>query len=253
MPGLEFVIVAIAGTVAGFMNAAVGAGTLATFPVLVALGLPPLQANVTSAVGIFPGNISGSWTYRSILRSSELRQPARIATLAMMTGALMGIPLLLLLPPRVFAFIVPGLIIAAGVLTLVQPLLTSVASKRGSSRGQVLFVIGLTVAGVYLSYFGAATGVITLFILVYTGMTNLQHANAVKNIATGVAGIMTAGIFLLFAPVHLGYAVTLAVGAFIGGFLGGRFAQMLSPTAYRAAILIVALIAAVVTVVNSSS
>lgn len=252
MPGLEFAIVLAAGIVAGFMNAAVGAGTLATFPVLVALGMPPLQANVTSAVGIFPGNLSGAWTYRSILRNPVLREPARLATLALMTGALIGIPLLLLLPPRIFSFIVPWLILAAGVLTLVQPLLTSVAHRKSQGRGRIIFVLGLVIAGTYLSYFGAATGVITLFVLVFTGMSDLQHANAVKNIATGIAGVMTAAIFLLFAPVDLLFALVLAVGALIGGFLGGRFAQMLSPTAYRIAILVVAVIAAFVAFTNSS-
>ena len=252
MPGLDLLIVLGAGIAAGFMNAAVGAGTLATFPVLVALGMPSLQANVTSAVGIFPGNLSGSWTYRSTLRNPVLRQPARLATLAMMTGALIGIPLLLLLPPRVFAFIVPWLILAAGILTLVQPLLTSAARRGPVGRGRVMFVIGLTIAGTYLSYFGAATGVITLFVLVSTGMSDLQHANAVKNIATGIAGVFTAGIFLLFAPVDILYAAVLAVGALIGGFLGGRFAQMLSPTAYRIAILVVAVIASFVAFTNSS-
>ncbi len=248
----ELLVALLAGVGAGFMNAAVGAGTLVTFPALVALGLPPLAANVTSAVGISPGNITGAITYRTALRQRHMRRPLVTATAAMMTGALLGVPLLLLLPPEAFTAVIPWLIIGAGLLTLAQPWITRHLSRRTEPghRNPVILFVGIVLAGIYLSYFGAATGVITLSVLLYAGISQLQEANAIKNVATGIANLLAAMIYLLVAPVDIPLAIAVAVGAAIGGVAGGRFAQRLSPTLFRWVILLVALLAAIYVLVS---
>lgn len=248
----ELLVALLAGVGAGFMNAAVGAGTLVTFPALVALGLPPLAANVTSAVGICPGNIAGAVTYRTALRQPHMRRPLATATIAMITGAIIGVPLLLLLPPAAFAAVIPWLIIAAGLLTLVQPWITRRLARRPEPEHQnsVVLFVGIALAGVYLSYFGAATGVITLSVLLYAGIAQLQEANAIKNVATGIANVLAAVIYLVVAPVDIPLAIAVAVGASIGGIAGGRFAQRLSPILFRWLILLVALLAAIYVLVS---
>lgn len=243
----DLLLALLAGVGAGIMNAAVGAGTLITFPVLIALGLPPLAANVTSAVGVSPANMTGAWTYRSALRQPHMRIPIVTATVAMITGAMIGVPLLLVLPPEAFTAVIPWLIIAAGLLTLVQPWITRRLARRVEPihpRAGILF-IGVMLAGIYLSYFGAATGVITLSVLLYAGVSDLQDANAIKNFAGGIANLLAALIYLLVAPVDLSLAVSVAIGAALGGLIGGRIAQRLSPTLFRWLILLVALLAAV--------
>jgi len=242
----DLLIALLAGIGAGFMNAAVGAGTLITFPVMLGLGLPPLAANVTSAVGVTPGNLSGAVTYRSVLAQAHMRGPVITATLAMLCGALVGALLLLALPPSTFASIVPWLIVAAGVLTLVQPWITRRLSRLPhlEQPRRAPIAIGVMLAGTYLSYFGAATGVITLTVLLYAGIATAQEANAIKNVATGIAGVIAAVVFLLFAPVDIPLAIAAALGAAGGGLAGGRIAQKVSPKIYRAAILMVALGAA---------
>jgi len=248
----DFILVLLAGVGAGFLNAVVGAGTLVTFSVLVSLGLPPLVANVTSAVGIFPGSLAGAYAYRDILRKPENRRLSFRATGSMTLGVLIGIPLLLFLPPKVFTSIVPWFIVSAGVLTLLQPWLTKRAvnhAARQSPQG-VIFIIGLIVAGVYLAYFGAATGVIVLSVLLYVGIDNLQQANATKNLATGVGNGIVGVVFLFVAPVVISFAIAIAIGAVIGGLLGGRFAQRLSPIVFRICIGGIAVIAAVAAVLT---
>lgn len=248
----ELLVAVAAGFGAGLMNSVVGAGTLISFPAMLAIGLPPLTANVTSAVGIFPGNVTAAWTYRSVLRRPEMRSISWLATLAIVAGAFMGIPLLLLIPPTVFSAVVPWLILAAGVLTLAQPWIARAFNKphEGLQPKRFVIVLGLTVAGIYLSYFGAATGVLVISALLYAGISDLQSVNAVKNFAVGIANTVVAVIFLLVAPVNIPIAAMLALGALIGGYIGGRSAQRLSPTLFRLVILTVAVVAAVFSFLN---
>jgi uncharacterized membrane protein YfcA len=235
---VAYAAAAAAGVGAGVTNAVIGAGTLVTFPVLLALGLPPVTANVTSAVGVFPGSLTGAWVYRDRLR--RLRRTALGATLAMCAGAVAGTLLLLLLPPGSFTRAVPWLIGGAGLLVLLQPMITRAAQRGGRAGSPGAAAAGCGVAGTYLGYFGAATGVITLTALLFGGTDDLQDANAVKNLATGAANGLAAVMFLALADVRLGLAVAIAVGAAAGGLLGGRVAQKLSPKAFRALIFLVA-------------
>jgi len=238
-----------AGVGAGLTNAVIGAGTLVTFPVLLGLGLPPVTANVTSAVGVFPGSLTGAWTYR--LRLRRLARTALVATAAMCVGALAGTLLLLLLPAGSFTGAVPWLIGAAGLLVLLQPVITRALRRRIRAERPGAAAAGCGVAGTYLGYFGAATGVITLTALLLGGTDDLQDANAVKNVATGVANGLAAVVFLALADVRLTLALAIAVGAAAGGVLGGRVAQRLSPEVFRVLIFLVAVGVAVVTAASA--
>jgi uncharacterized membrane protein YfcA len=248
----EFVVAVVAGFGAGLMNSVVGAGTLISFPAMLAIGLPPLSANVTSAVGIFPGNVSAAWTYRAVLRRPEMRSISRLATIAIVAGAFMGVPLLLLIPPAVFSAVVPWLILTAGVLTLAQPWIARAFNKPqgGSQPRRFVIVLGLTLAGIYLSYFGAATGVLVISALLYAGISDLQSVNAVKNFAVGIANTVVAVVFIFVAPVNIPIAAMLALGALAGGYIGGRSAQRLSPTIFRLVIVAVAVLAAALSFAN---
>jgi len=167
----------------------------------------------------------------------------------MLVGALIGIPLLLALPPEYFNAVVPWLIVVAGGLAIAQPWLTGNAQIHGNFEGshrRLVLVLGVTVAGVYLSYFGAATGVITLFILLYVGIHDLQIANAIKNLITGIVNAVIAIVFLIAAPVDVLFAVVIAMGSALGGYLGGKIAQKLSLVVFRVVIGVVALSAAIV-------
>jgi uncharacterized protein len=119
MSPFEVVAVLVAGAAAGAINALVGAGTLITFSTLVALGLPPLTANVSNTVGIVAGSVSGALGYRDRL----VGQGRRLAALlpASLVGAVIGALLLLRLPPAAFRAIVPALILLSVVLVVLQP------------------------------------------------------------------------------------------------------------------------------------
>ncbi len=92
----DFLIILLAGIGAGTVNTVVGAGSLITFPTLVALGYPPLLANVSNSVGLVPGGVSGVYGYRRELVGQGTR--LRRLVPASILGALTGATLLLVLP-----------------------------------------------------------------------------------------------------------------------------------------------------------
>lgn len=247
----EAIWVILAGVAAGFLNSVVGAGTLVTYPVLLAIGLPPMQANVTSAVGIFPGSLSAALSYRGVLSQARALIPPTL--IGMIAGIALGIPLLLALPPGVFSLIVPWLILAAGALTLAQPyLIGRLKSGQTQERHRPwVMAAGLVLAGAYLAYFGAATGIITISVLLFAATRDIQVANALKNLATGIGNGLVAVAFLALAEVQVNYALMIAVGSVVGGAIGGRLAQRLSPRIFRIIVAVIAVGATIAAFVAS--
>lgn len=239
--GGDYAIVLVAGVVAGVMNAIVGGGSLVTFPALVGVGLPPLQANVSNTIGVLPGSVGAVVGYRRELRVRR-DSALRLASLSLV-GGVAGAILLLALPEATFETVVPYLLVAAAGLTLLQPRITSWLAARGPrpAHGGGLLAVGVLLTGVYGGYFGAAQGVILLALLGILLDPDLQVANAVKNLLALVANLLAAVLFALFADVDWAAAAAVAIGATIGGIVGARVARRMPATALRWAIVVVAL------------
>lgn len=235
-----------AGFAAGTINTVVGSGSLITFPTLLALGYPPVLANVSNNIGLVPGSISGVVGYRRELGG----QRARIARLAMasVSGGLLGAILLLVLPGSVFRSVVPVLILIACGLVVIQPLLTK-ALARGRDgevpRIGAVLMAAVFVTGVYGGYFGAAQGVILITLLAIFLDDNLQRLNATKNVlallVNGVAGV----VFVLVTRVDWTIVALIAGGSIIGGQVGATVGRRLPPQVLRAVIIVVGLVAAI--------
>lgn len=123
---MDLLIALVVGLASGFLNVVAGGGTLIVFPTLVALGLSPLVANVTAAVGVFPGSLAGSWTYRKILKEQKISLDVSNADASF---SIIGAGLLLYLPERNFEIIVPFLIGSAGILIAIQPIIYKLYPK----------------------------------------------------------------------------------------------------------------------------
>lgn len=243
---LDALVILAGGLAAGAINAAVGSGTLITFPVLIALGYPPVVANVSNTIGLVPGSLAGAWGYRRELEG----QRGRVLRLlvASIAGGALGAVLLLELPAAAFKSIVPGFIVLALVLVVLQPRLTRALAARRSrplSIGGTAAVAGLFLCGVYGGYFGAAQGIIILALLGFLAHESLQHANAIKNVLAGATNLVAGLIFAAAAPVNWQVAGVIAVGATIGGLLGARIGRRLPPRALRALIVAVGCVAVV--------
>ncbi len=238
------VFVFVAGIAAGGINTVVGSGTLISFPVLLGVGLPPVTANVSNTVGLFPGSFVGAYGYRREMTG----QRDRIVVLgsASVLGGVGGAILLLTLPAEAFKTIVPVLIVLALVLVVVGPRLTALVSRtRHEARTRVGPALWLTTlgTGVYGGYFGAAQGVLLMGFLGLFLDETLQRQNAVKNVLAGLVNLVAAIVFIATAHVDWAAVGLIAAGSIIGGVLGARVGRRLSPNVLRATIVVVGLAA----------
>jgi uncharacterized membrane protein YfcA len=242
----DVLLLVAAGLAAGVVNAGVGSGSLITFPTLLALGYPPVLANVTNCVGMVPGSVGGAWSYRREL-ADQRQRVVRLGSAAALGGVL-GAGLLLVLPSSVFDAVVPVLVALAVVLVAVQPWLSrrlaDVAQRAHPAGGRgVTAAVALT--GLYGGYFGAAQGVLLLAVLTIGLAEGVQRANALKNVLAGSANLAGALVFALASEVDWLAAAAIAVGAGVGGVVGGGLARRLPPIVLRGLVVVVGGIALV--------
>ena len=249
MQGWELLLVLLAGAGAGLINTVVGSGTLITFPTLLALGVPPVLANVSNTVGLAPGGLSGVLATRTELVGQRSRL-VRLGT-ASLIGGVVGALLLLRLPSAAFDAIVPVLIGLGCVLVIVQPALSRrLAARRarlgvgeGPSHGSVALWLGVLLTGVYGGYFGAAQGVLLIAVMGIGLAESLPRINAVKNVLALIVNGIASVVFVLISSVNWPAAGAIAVGSVVGAQIGGRVGRRLPPTVYRVVIVCVGLAA----------
>jgi hypothetical protein len=244
--GWQALLVFVAGAGAGTINTVVGSGTLLTFPVLLAVGLSPVTANVSNALGLAPGSAVGAWGYRRELAGQRGR--VMVLGIASSAGAALGAVLLLTLPPGAFKAIVPALIGLALVLVVAGPRLTRALSAAGRPPTEHVRVAAVTcvfATGVYGGYFGAAQGVLLMAIMGILVNDSLQRLNGLKNVLAGLANAVAAVVFI--AASHLDWAAAglIAAGAVLGGVFGARIGRRLPPAVLRGVIVVVGTVALV--------
>jgi uncharacterized membrane protein YfcA len=240
---LELLAVAAAGAAAGAANSVAGGGALITFPTMVALGLPPLAANVTNTVGIVPASVGGALGYRDLLRE----QGDRFARLLppLLLGAVAGSAALLLTSEGTFEAIVPVLIASSCLLLLLQPRLVPHVSRAGGERSPFLLA-GIAFCGAYQAYFGSAVSILVLAILALFVADTIQHLNGMKIVIAGCSNLFAAVIFACLAPVEWSYVAVLMVSSLIGGGVGAHYARRIPSDPLRISIAAVGLVVAAV-------
>ena len=245
MTPIEAIAIVVAGMAAGALNAVVGSGSLITFPTLLALGYPPIVANVSNTIGLVPGGVSAAVGYRRELvgQSGRIRRLGVAAVLGGLTGA----GLLLVLPESVFFRLVPVLIIVACVLVALQPRITRALAARtpADTEHRRLLALGVYLTAVYGGYFGAAQGVILISILAILVVDDLQRLNGLKNVLVAMVNGVAAIVFILVAPVSWPVVVLIAFGSVIGGQIGAHFGRRVRPDVLRAAIVLVGMTVAI--------
>jgi uncharacterized membrane protein YfcA len=249
--GLEIATVVVAGLLAGGINTVVGSGTLITFPVLLAIGYPPVVANVSNSLGLVPGSVTGAIGYRRELKGQG-RRLVRFGAVTVV-GAVVGALLLLVLPPDAFEAAVPALIVVALVLVLLQPLIARRLAQRDGDRhphGGIPLLLGVFATAVYGGYFGAAQGVILIALMGILMDETLQRLNAVKNVFVATANLVSGVVFVFVADVDWLVVGLLAGGSIVGGVVGARIGRRLRPFWLRAAIVVVGSVAIVQLIVS---
>ncbi|GAA2416498.1 sulfite exporter TauE/SafE family protein [Actinomadura vinacea] len=242
-PG-EALAVLGAGLGAGAINAAVGSGTLISFPVLLATGMPPVTATVSNALGLVPGSISAAIGYRREL-AGQGRRLLRLGAGALL-GGVAGAALLLALPASVFEMIVPVLVGLALVLVVLQPWISKRLRDRRERNGKAarpdggpLLAPGLALASVYGGYFSAAQGIIYMALMGILLDEDMRRLNAIKNVLVAVVNSVAAAFFLFAAEFDWTAVALLAVGSAVGAQAGAAAGRRLSPAGLRALIVAV--------------
>ncbi|GAA1803858.1 sulfite exporter TauE/SafE family protein [Nesterenkonia flava] len=274
--GLGFLLLILLAAVwAGAINTVVGSGTLVTFPVLVAMGIPPVSATVSNAMGLIAGNFTGAWGYRREI--IQVRSVLAKLVPASFVGGVIGATLLITLPEEVFGRVAPILIVVSLAFVIFQPKLSAWVKRRAAERtadpdpgtpqpdddaettaqkasasvGWPLILL-VFFAGIYGGYFVAAQGILLMGILGVFLAATMQQANGVKNLLVAFVNLTAAISYIvvdyLFRDadervILWGVVLIIAIGSTIGGLIGAWVGRRLSPVVLRAVIVTLGLVA----------
>lgn len=222
-----------AGLLAGAVNAVAGGGSLLVFPALLAVGMPPLAANVTNSVAQWPGYAGIVLGARTELRGQAARVMSTSGVAILGSGV--GCALLLLLPGTVFNTVVPALVLLASALLAAGPRLRRWIGEPepGAPDRKSVLLPAVFLGAVYGGYFGGALGVILIAVLSLCAHDTLVRLNAVKGALSLVIATVTVVVFAVGAPVSWAAAALIAPSTLLGGYLGARVARRLPEPVLR--------------------
>jgi uncharacterized protein len=225
---------------AGAVNAIAGGGTLLTFPSLLTF-LSPVAANATSTVALLPGSLASGLGYRKEL--AQCRQTLLMLLPPSLFGGIAGSLLLIRMPERVFAQLVPWLLVLASVLLLLQrPLMKYLGAHPHKEPGLgtvMVMVFFQFLVGIYGGYFGAGIGILMLSSLAFAGLPDIHQMNAVKSILAATMNGVSAVMLGAAGLVRWDFAALMAVAAILGGYIGARVGRKLPANLIRAIVVII--------------
>jgi uncharacterized membrane protein YfcA len=233
----EVALLLAAGLAAGTVNAAAGGGSLITFPALIALGLPPVAANVTNSIAVSPGYVASvAGSYVDLPERRTLVPPVVTVVL----GTVAGAALLLASPARAFELVVPFLVLGAAAVLAFQDQFRrlvghprDVGPRRRALTQQVIVALG----SVYGGYFGAALGVMLVAGLALVLDASLARVSALKNLLSAVVGLTTVVVFAAFGPVNWAAVAVVSPATLLSGYVGARVVRRLPSAVLKSLIV----------------
>jgi uncharacterized membrane protein YfcA len=241
MTANDWILLALGGFGAGAMNAIAGGGTFLSFPALLAIGLPPVTANASNSVALWPASLASAWAYRRELARYRRHLPR--LTLAAFLGGAVGGGLLLVTSNALFARLVPWLLLTATLLFALAPRINRwlEARRRAGPRqalgwGGTLFQL---LVSVYGGFFGAGMGIVMIAAIAMQGIEDINEINALKNWLSAVIYSVAALTFTLGGAVSWPHTLAVLLAAAAGGYLAGRIARRLPAIWLRRFILLV--------------
>lgn len=245
----QYILIGFAALAGGFINAIAGGGTLITFPVLTAVGLPAVVANITNTVALSPGYLGATIAQWSDLKTQTKRLWLFVP--ASVVGGVIGGILLLNTGEKLFRSLVPFLILLASALLAIGDPLRNYINRRLSTRGTSLehiqyAILPVTLAAVYGGYFGAGLSVIVLAVLGFLINDSLTRLNALKQAIAFSVNIAAAIFFVFSGQVNWWAAFVMAIFAIIGGLLGGKLAGKIKPATLRWTVVSIGVIVSII-------
>ncbi len=216
-----------AGVIAGLCNAIAGGGTFFSFPVFIAMGLPPVIANASNQVAVLPGTFFAAYGYRR--EFTQHARTIRVSAIIAFLGGISGAIALVYIDNHAFTRLIPFLLLFATLIfTFGQHLSAWLIRKnyRSDWSNPNLFarVIEYFI-GVYGGFFGAGVGIMLMAGLMMMGVTDLQLNNALKNLLASMITLVSALVLAFSGLIEWSYTGIVFVGAMVGGGVGARMAQ----------------------------
>ena len=235
---IDLIIICTAAFFAGVLNAIAGGGSFLTFPALVFVGIPPIPANATSAVAVFPGYLSSSLGFRHEISTVERKTLLGLIGLAII-GGVAGALLLLVTPSEVFSFIVPWLLLFATVLFAFDKQIRRwTAGENTRSVPATLATLAVTTYG---GYFNGGLGIVLLSLFSGLGYRDMNVMNGLKNLLSFILSAASVITFAVAGIVFWKQAIIMMIAATIGGYLGAMIAKRLPVSIIRGIVISVGL------------
>ncbi len=236
MSVFDIALLVVAGLLGGAGNALAGGGTFFTFPAMLEVGLPPVTANASNAVALYPGRFPSVWAGRREL--AQMRSRLLRACLIAALGSLVGAWLLLATQERVFTSLIPWLMLFATVLFAFGAQLVAVTQKLAPKRGArgtglALALVFETIIAVYGGYFGAGAAFMVMAGHAMTGIDDVRRNVALKNLVITVMTTISVAVFVTAGAIAWQDTLAMMAGALPGGYWGARLAQRLDPGKLR--------------------
>ncbi|MGH9358362.1 MAG: sulfite exporter TauE/SafE family protein [Terriglobia bacterium] len=237
------ILLFFAAVVAGIMNAVAGGGSFFTFPALLFTGVPPIPANATSTVAVWPGSVASASAYRKRLpKSSRMLAPLIIASLA---GGLLGATILLHTPQETFLRIIPFLFLGATLLFAFGKKIAKGSEATEQKQTQPSWrAVGLVTAvqfviSIYAGFFGGGMGILMLALFTFLPFADIHAMNSVKTLLAAVSNGVAIIAFVIAKIIFWPQAILMLTGAILGGYGGAHFAQKMNPKHVRTFVIVV--------------
>ncbi len=239
----------LASFLAGLLNAVAGGGSFLSFPALLNLGVPPIEANATNTVALWPGQFTSIAAYWADLKHNR-RLVLPLGAAAAVGGVVGGL-VLLHTGQATFLHLVPWLLLAAASLFAASTpisrwLQVKARGKREPAPGETAetpllapLILGMIVVTVYIGYFGAGAGFLVMSLLAVFGIENINQINALKVVTTTIANGVAVLLFLATGHVLWRYCLLMMVTGAVGGYAGGRSARRLNARWVRGAVTLI--------------
>ena len=227
----------------GALNAVAGGGTFLTFPALLLARIPPISANATASIALWPASVASAFAYRKDLTTP--RRALGALLIASVLGAFIGVMTLLHTSDAAFMKLVPFLLLAATLLFTFGSAISARLLKRATEApfaGRRL-AVGVAAQGliaIYGGYFGAGMGILMLSMMSLVGMTNIHGMNALRNILSVVINAVAVTVFVASGAIAWKPGVVMILGGVIGGYWGAAGARRIDPTWVKRFVIAVA-------------
>src|SRR5437660_4741812 len=240
----QIIILLVAAILGGMLNSVAGGGTFITLPALIFTGVPPIPANATSTVALWPGSVASVWAYR-LEMAKQRRALVIVLGVTSLVGGVLGAELLVNTSQSTFVKLLPYLLLLATVLFAVSGPLTARLRPRskGSEHLSWTGLVGIAflqlIIAIYGGYFGGGIGILMLATLGLMGMENIHEMNAMKTLLTAFINGVAVVIFIVRGIVVWPQAIVMVIGALIGGYTGAYFARKIDPRLIRGFVILV--------------